>query len=223
MKVSVVIPAYNEERYIGSCLNSLLSQIERPDEIIVVDNHSNDKTLEVVKQFDVDIYESGEKGIIPTRNLGFDNAYGPIITRCDADCIVPADWIKKIKENFDFLPIDGLTGPIYYYDLSFKQLWYSKLFIYFMRVIQGYNTLLGPNMSITKKIWQKVRSKVCKDSQKVHEDIDLGQHIHEVNGIIKYDSSLIVGTSGRRIKSKPLSFFGEYPLRLFSTIRKHHS
>ena len=51
MKVSVVIPVYNEEKKISNCLNSLMKQDEKPDEIIVVDNNCIDKTISIVKKY----------------------------------------------------------------------------------------------------------------------------------------------------------------------------
>ena len=51
MKISVVIPVYNEEKYIKNCLDSLMKQEEKPDEIIVVDGKSKDKTKLIIKSF----------------------------------------------------------------------------------------------------------------------------------------------------------------------------
>jgi len=55
MKVSVVVPAYNEEAYIGNCLESLTNQKVKPDEIIVVNNNSTDATVKIAKRFPVRI------------------------------------------------------------------------------------------------------------------------------------------------------------------------
>jgi len=80
---------------------------------------------------------------------------------------------------------------------------------------------MGPNMIITKEIWQKVKDKVCLDNKKVHEDIDLAIHILKTGGKIKRDDSLIVKASGRRIKTNPFSFFIEYPLRCLKMLLNH--
>ena len=58
MKVSVVIPVYNEEKYIKNCLESLMKQEEKPDEIIVVDNNCTDETINIVKKYGK-IYHDG--------------------------------------------------------------------------------------------------------------------------------------------------------------------
>lgn len=221
MKISVVIPAYNEEKYIRNSLNSLKQQEEKPDEIIVVDNLSQDRTVSIVKEFDTKIIEEKTKGIGDARNKGFNSALYEIIARCDADTIVPPDWIKKIKLNFT-KKIDALVGPINYYDVFPQNTINSKIFIHFMKMIQGHYPLLGLNLAITKKMWEKVKNTVCLDDKKVHEDIDLGIHVNKQGGIIGYDPSLIVQSSGRRIKHNFASFFIEYPTRLIKTLKGPH-
>lgn len=221
MKISVIIPAYNEEKYIGKCLESLTHQQEKADEIIIVDNNCTDQTLQIVKRFPVKVVREEVQGMIQARNRGFNEAQCEIIARIDADTIVPPNWIKKIKENFENSPIDALTGPIIFHDLI-ATTFFARLYLAFMKIIQkGKETLAGPNMVITKKIWQKVKGEVCLDGRAVHEDIDLGIHINKAGGLIKRDNTLIINISGRRIKNDPLSFFIEYPIRMFKTILKH--
>lgn len=53
MRVSLVIPIYNEEKYIKKCLDSVKCQVEKPDEIIVVDNNSTDNTVNIAKKYNV--------------------------------------------------------------------------------------------------------------------------------------------------------------------------
>ncbi|OGK16252.1 hypothetical protein A2774_04680 [Candidatus Roizmanbacteria bacterium RIFCSPHIGHO2_01_FULL_39_12c] len=221
MKISVVIPAFNEEKYIAACLTRLFDQIEKPDEVIVIDNFSTDKTSEIVKKFRVTLIEEKCKGIAHARDKGFNLAKGDVIARCDADSLVPSDWIKKIKRNFAQGKIDGLLGPISYYDLAFKSTIYSKIFIHFMHFLQGYHTLIGNNMAITKSVWQKVKNQVCSEINIFHEDIDLAIHVKKAGGIIRYDPSLVSYTSGRRIAKNPLSFFIEYPWWLVKTLTGH--
>src|SRR3989344_7494836 len=150
MKISVVIPAYNEEKYIRNSLNSLKQQVEQPDEIIIVDNLSQDKTILIAKEFNVKVIEGRTKGIGHARSIGFDTVQNEIIARCDADTVVPADWIKKIKQNFLSNGIDALFGPVYYYDLLIKSASFCQLYIVLMNLIQGHHVLIGPNMAISK-------------------------------------------------------------------------
>ncbi len=222
MTVSVVIPAYNEEKYIKSCLEAFENQDEKPFEIIVVDNNCTDHTVEIAKQYPVTIIQEEKQGMAFARNAGFNFASGDIIARCDADTIVPKDWIKKIKNNFVNTNINALTGPSYFYDLFLakQSLLLFLYYHYILRIILRHHILAGPNLALTKNLWKKIKYEVCIDDTLVHEDIDLSLHIHKY-GEIHFDPSLIVRVSGRRIKNNPLSFFVEYPLRLIKTLRIH--
>ncbi len=221
MKVSVIIPVRNEEDYIGNCLTDLTNQEEPADEIIVVNNGSTDKTVEIVKEFPVKLLYVKEPGIARTRALGFDEAKGDILGRIDADTKVPRNWIKKMRANFEAQTIDALTGPANFYDAPLQPILFSKFFVSFMHLIQGFNTLNGPNMAMTKSIWNRVSPHLCTDDTKMHEDLDLAIHIHRLGGVIKYDPQFIAQISARRIKHNPTSFFIEYQSRTIRTLFTH--
>jgi glycosyltransferase involved in cell wall biosynthesis len=224
MKVSVVIPAFNEEKYIENCLQGLMVQIEKPDEIIVVNNNSTDKTVEVVKKYPVTLINETQRGITPARNVGFNAAHYEIIARCDADSIPPPDWIKKIKEDFTNYKIDGLTGNFDYYDLPIRtnQHIFPNLYLKSMKVLlRGNETFVGFNMALKKEAWEKVKNEVCLDDKKVHEDTDLSIHLVKHGYKIMKDKTLIMKTSARRIKRRPHSFFLEYPTRMLKTLASH--
>jgi glycosyltransferase involved in cell wall biosynthesis len=216
VKISVIIPAYNEEKYIGQCLKSLKKQTIAPDEVIVIDNNSTDNTASIAREYGARTVKEPKQGMIYARNAGFDAARFPLIARADADAIAPPDWIEKIKSHFANNG-GALTGPIIFYDLPLKSTLYSRAYLKLMS-----QTLIGPNMAIDKQLWNKVRNEVCLDDSNVHEDVDLSIHIQKAGEKIAQDNSLIVRTSARRIKSNPLSFLLEYPLRLYKTLNSHN-
>lgn len=224
INISVVIPVFNEEQHISSCLDSLIKQEVKPDEIIIVDNNSTDKSMRLAKKYPMRIVSEKKQGMIYARNTGFNTASYEIIVKCDADTIVPFDWIKRIKHNFEKEKIDALSGPIYFNDLPLvnESTLPTRVYAQFMKTIQRHETLLGPNMALTKKIWEIIKNEVCLDDKKVHEDIDLAIHIKQHHGKIKFDPELKVYTSGRRIKNNPLSFFVEYPIRVLKTLKSHN-
>jgi len=220
MKVSVVIPAYNEEVFIGRCLGAMIGQSVPADEIIVVNNNSTDKTVEIAKRFHVKIVKEKVQGMIPARNRGFDEAKYNIMARCDADVIVPNNWIELIKKNFRNKDIDALSGPVAYTDspLISSSPIPSRVYLESLRLLsKGNRYLVGPNMIITKNIWKRVRDFVNPDDTIVHEDLDLSLKIINDGGKIGYDAKLIVSSSARRIVGKPRSFFIEYPARVVKT------
>ena len=231
MKLSLVILAYNEEALIAACLDSVMAQTEKPDEVIVVDNNSTDRTAEIASRYLITILSESKQGIGYARNAGFNASQYDIIARCDADCVLPKDWIARIKKNFSELEIDALCGPLIYHDLPIKTSFAPNLYLdtivpnlYLdtMKAMQfGSETMVGANMALTNDIWKKVCDKVCLNDKKVHEDVDLGMKIIKEGGIIYRDKELVMLSSARRIKEHPTSFFVEYPLRFLKTFINH--
>jgi glycosyltransferase involved in cell wall biosynthesis len=225
MKVSVVIPVYNEEEYLEHCLESLMNQEEKPDEIIIVDNNSTDRSMEIARQYPVRIILERQQGTSYARNAGFNAAQNEIIVRCDADTRPPPSWIKRIKENFADAQIDALVGRLIFYDVSFpfRHLvsWCSLLFLFSMRTILGHYILDGPNSALRQEMWQRVKNLVCMDNTRVHEDIDLAIHINENHGHIVYDPTFEMYVSSRRMRYHPKSFFIEYPWRMLKMLHHH--
>jgi glycosyltransferase involved in cell wall biosynthesis len=220
MTISVIIPAYNEEAYIKKCLASVMDQKVKASEVIVVNNNSNDKTSLIASEMGAKVVNEKVQGMIPARNRGFDEATGDIIARIDADTLVPSDWLKRIKTDFESHEYDALTGPIVFGDLFKKptSTLPSKIYLETLRIMtRGRRYLQGPSMYLTKDIWLKVRENVSIDESKVHEDLDLSLKIIKAKGKIGFDPDLIVQISARRIKSHPESFLVEYPIRILKT------
>jgi glycosyltransferase involved in cell wall biosynthesis len=117
-RVSIVIPVYNEEGSLGACLEAIAAQTVRPYEVIIVDNNSSDKSVAIARSFpSVRIIEERRQGVVHARNAGFDAAKGDIIGRIDADTLVAATWVKRLKETFADTRVAAVTGPVGYYDM----------------------------------------------------------------------------------------------------------
>lgn len=222
MKVSVIIPAYNEEKYIEGCIQALLAQTEPADEIIVVNNNSTDKTVAVASKYPVRIISCRKQGITPTRNKGFNEAKYDIIARTDADTRVPRSWVKKIKKAFEDEKTIAVAGPARFYDMPkirAKAYWQSE--IIFFKSFQSmfhHEALFGPNLAIRKSAWQSVKKELCVSDKVVHEDIDLAIHLSHYGKII-FNPKLIVSSSSRRWKK--IGPYFEYPYRYLRTIQHH--
>lgn len=94
--VSVIIPVYNEEKYLAFCLESLKNQTYSPFEIIIVDDGSRDKSISIAKKFDVFILQQEHKGPGVARNFGARKAQGEILVFADADMKYQKDYIEKL-------------------------------------------------------------------------------------------------------------------------------
>jgi glycosyltransferase involved in cell wall biosynthesis len=222
MKVSVVIPAYNEEEFIGRCLTALQKQTEEADEIIVVDNNSKDKTVKIAQKFPVRIITERKQGMIPARNSGFNAAKGDIMARIDADTIVPRNWIKKIKRRFENdSDLIALSGPTSFENGNFDQLLIvEKALIGSWKTIFGHDILYGSNMVLSKKAWRKVKNHICLNDKLVHEDLDLCIHLGGLKiGKILFDKKFTAEVSERRWKQT--KSYWEYPYRYLKTLALH--
>lgn len=94
-KLSVVIVTLNEETNIKNCLES----VTWADEIVVVDDGSTDKTVEIAKQFTDKIYHHKSAGYVePARNFAIEKAQGDWILLIDADEIIPSSLVEKLRE-----------------------------------------------------------------------------------------------------------------------------
>lgn len=112
--ISVVIPVYNEEANIIEMLDSIYRNSVIPEEVIVSDGGSTDKTIELIKLNypQVIIVNNPRKHAAAGRNEGIKRANGDIIAFTDGDCIVSDNWIECIKKAFAENELDGLGGKI---------------------------------------------------------------------------------------------------------------
>src|ERR1051325_6679781 len=122
-RVSIIIPAYNEERAIRACIVAALEQTVPAPEIVVVDNRSTDRTAAMLEALQIEfpdaplvVVEELEQGIIPARNRGFEVATGDVYGRIDADSILEPEWVEAVQTAFLDDSVAAATGPVIYYD-----------------------------------------------------------------------------------------------------------
>ena len=99
MKLSVIVPAYDEEQYLPETLRRIgkaLSIGAFPSEIIVVDNNSRDGTKRIAESFGAKVFLEREHNIATVRNFGARNSTGDILIFIDADTLVPETLFQKI-------------------------------------------------------------------------------------------------------------------------------
>lgn len=110
-KVSLYIPCYNAERYIKECLDSVINQSYKIDEIMVIDDGSTDKTVDIAKNYPVRIISLKEnKGLVACRNIAFKEAKNEFVAALDADCVASPQWLERLMECFLNDDIAGVGG-----------------------------------------------------------------------------------------------------------------
>lgn len=115
--ISVIIPAYNEAKFLPRCLESIKAQINAPAyEVIVVDNASEDNTAAIAKRYGARVVYEPERGVAHARQAGLKAARGSIIVSTDADSFYTPLWLKRIGDFFDSHPgASGLAGHYYFH------------------------------------------------------------------------------------------------------------
>ncbi len=112
-KISIIIPAFNEEQHLPSCLESIanLNYPESNIEIVVVDNGSTDRTKEIAERFGSIVLCDESLNVSGLRNLGVAESSGEIITFVDADCVVTKEWLNNASTYFYDLSIAAWGSP----------------------------------------------------------------------------------------------------------------
>ncbi|HTP57126.1 MAG TPA: glycosyltransferase family 2 protein [Candidatus Paceibacterota bacterium] len=117
MKVSIVIPAYNEEAYLGKTLEAALAQTHPDLEVIVVNNNSTDRTAQVAARFPgVRLVFEPRHGILFARECGRRAATGDVVVSMDADCIPHPAWVVNAVRYFSDPSVVAVSGPYDLYD-----------------------------------------------------------------------------------------------------------
>ena len=128
MKISIIIPAYNVSKYIKRCILSLLNQTYKNIEIIVVNDGSTDNTLDIVKNFNVKIFDQKNSGGASSpRNTGIKNSTGDYITFVDGDDYVDKNYIEDIVKIIKKNSYDIIETPLLFEaNLKNKSLLYTE-------------------------------------------------------------------------------------------------
>jgi glycosyltransferase involved in cell wall biosynthesis len=202
VKISVIIPAFNEEKFLGNCLLSLKEQNFKDFEIIVVDNNSTDKTREIAKKFGVILVSEKNQGVAFARNRGAKIAKGEILAFTDADTILPKNWLSRIKEEFErdkeLIAFGGscqfYSGPI---SARLASKFLLKPFLILDKFFSGGFNLMGCNMGIKKEEFFKVGG--FNEKLKLNKDVEISYRLRKM-GKVKFDPNFKVKTSGRRFR-----------------------
>ncbi len=207
LTISLIIPAYNEEKYIGACLEAVIKNSNGKFlEIIVIDNASTDKTSDIAKGYPgVTVIREEKKGLTRARQCGLENSKGQIIAYVDADTQIPDFWYEKIIKEFTKSDkLSCLSGPYVYYDISkFRQFIVKILYWYMLAMptywIVGY-MVTGANFAIKRDVLEKMGG-FDTSIEFYGEDTNLARRSHEY-GKVKFSPSFWIYSSGRRLNSQ---------------------
>lgn len=179
--ISVIIPAYNAEKYIKKSIDSVLNQSYSNVEVIVVDDGSTDNTIKVVKNIKdkrLFLIEKNNEGPSKARNIAIDKSNGKYIMFLDADDYLEKDIIKKISELFqkdyeiilfktDIVLNNTKIDNCNFYSFDFNENERTKLIESIYNKFEKYNSLIGFDGVEGKVIKKKY---IVKNNIKFPED-----------------------------------------------------
>ena len=112
--VSVVIPAYNAERWIEGCLESVRAQRYEGGEfeVLVVNNMSTDATADLIRRAGFEPLTCERRGASAARNVGIEKAKGEIIVFLDSDAVADPEWLERLVAPFEDEAVGGVGGRV---------------------------------------------------------------------------------------------------------------
>lgn len=228
MKLSFVVPAYNEEKTIEKCLKSIFKEIDSLSfgsqvEVVVVNNASTDRTAEIVRNFpNVRLVNEPQKGISCARACGFINSTGELVANIDADNYLPSGWLKNVLYEYEQNnKIVCLSGPLNYVGLKKIDRLFVKIFYYLAYFFYFFNNLFklgsmvqGGNYIVKREAILKMGG-YDRDVKFYGEDIDLARRLVKF-GDVKFTFKLPIFSSNRRILAEGIVKMGlKYAINFF--------
>ena len=197
MDISVIIPAYNAQATIKECLEGLKDSEIKPKEIILVDDNSTDKTLEIAAKYNIRIIKKENRtGANESRNIGALEASGDILLFLDSDVAIHKDTITNLRQAFESPEIKAVVGC---YSTTprtnelvtnFKNLWIRFSYLKHEKEIDW---IFGAVSAIRKDAF--IANNGFDNSLHAKhgvDDLELGKRIHAHNSKIILDHKVVV-------------------------------
>jgi len=226
LRVSLVIPTFNEEAHIAECLEAIARQTVKPYEVIVVDNNSTDRTAAIARSYPfVRLLKESQQGVVFARDRGFNAARGDIIGRLDADGRLARDWVACVQSIFADPTIDAASGVVGYRDVAMPRWFnlsdrYVRHYLSWKMSAVHESFLYGVNMAIRRSSWHEVRPYVCHE-RRLHEDLDLAAHMSALRQRVVFTTSMWATISPRQAAADPYAFL-QYVWANTAVCREHN-
>lgn len=175
--VSVVIPTYNAEDFISLQLEALLKSSVLPDEIIVSDNGSTDRTPSIVAEWEQKSTlirrtdSSSQRGVSYARNLGCSQAEGKLLLVCDADDIVAPTWVEAMVDALADADLVGSGHQLLLFDEPSSSYQLGDINIQQPQVFEGIPYVLGASMGFKREVFEALEG-FDLSYQAGHDEVD---------------------------------------------------
>ena len=208
LKISLIIPAYNEENYIVGCLEAAIKYSDNKfHEIIVINNNSTDRTKERAMSIPgVKVVDEPDKGLTKARQKGLEVATGDLLAYIDADTRLQPTWYRTAENFFIHHPkAVSLSGPYRYYDGTMINNFFLHI-IWWLNAPLAYHLagymILGGNF-IAKKDALLQMGGFDKNISFYGEDTNLSRRLSEFGKVV-FKMDFFIYSSARRFEKEGL-------------------
>jgi len=223
MNLSIVVPAFNEENYLPETLRAIRAAATGlACEIIVADNQSTDKTVEIAQDFGATVVSETERNIGKVRNTGANVATGDVLIFIDADTIVPPQLFGKIAETMNDEKCFGGAVSVEYGEFTRKWMKYYLIGWWFWQ--KFFNMKQGAAQFCRRDVFEKLGG--FDETIFVGEDLEfywrLTKFAKQNSGHVFFIQQPKVKTSPRRLDKIPFlkTFVLMNPIYIFLNWRK---
>ena len=225
-KISVIIPARNEEENIAACLNSVTNQSYPKDlfEVLVVDDHSTDNTASIIKSYAAqnvklisltDFIPAGELNSYKKKaiEIAFQQSTGELIVTTDADCFVPENWLQTIAAFYETYKPEFVAAPVSINCSNIFMEFFQALDFMMLQGITGasvhkkiHSMCNGANLAYTKKAFEEVGGFSGIDNIASGDDMLLMHKIYK-----RYpDKVMFLKSKDAIVQTAPVSSISEF-------------
>lgn len=206
--LSFVIPAYQEESLIVSCIQSIICELgDVTYEIIVVDNGSTDQTADLAAIAGATVIIEPQKGVTRARQTGFEATQYDLVAFIDADNELPDGWLVIALGAIQPDDVVAVSGPVNYYELGRSKRIISFLFYLLAKVSHHVFPMLQGGNFILKKSALQAAGGFNTKLDFYGEDTDTAVRLSDI-GKVKFDLNMWVYSSARRVKNDGLFVLG---------------
>lgn len=211
-KLSVIIPTKNEAKLLPRCLKSLRQQqTSYPFEIIVVDAHSTDGTIEIAKSYGAWVIPEPQKGKVFAFRKGAETARGDILCFTEADCVLPPHWINTIATYLDQHTQVSTVVGLYTFRRSAPLYKIFTLLVHYIGhglhfLIFHHHAVRASNFAVRKAAY-KASGGFAIELLELY-DAELSQRLKD-HGEIHILPDLLIQTSDRRVRGRIFAYMGE--------------
>ncbi len=222
VRFSIIIPTYNEEKYIKKTLESIKKQDYKDVEVIVSDSNSKDKTLAIARKAynGVKIHVEKRRGVPLACNKSAKVAKGDILLFIDADTSITGTLLKAYDDAFKESGVVAATGPIVPLEKTSKRIsiGFKVISVYLVKffIKIGQPSTISSNLAISRKAYLKIGG--FDESLATFYDWDISNRLSKIGKIV-FVNGAIAKTSVRRVEK--WGMFKYFTYHLGNNIRYH--